>query len=179
MKGIIKKLLRENLLAEMGDSKILPFEIAEQNDHLQGGIPVLDDIVYFFQVKNEQIYVQSKLERGRPEGDKTYLDYSVVFTLNGVYEKSNDMSTLLPKMSTIFSGILPSFINLFNKQYVTKKTDIGLIYFYGIGDDDKGEDVSSEELTKRTKLYSYFFNKNTPPGFSAHQTGNTFYYAKN
>jgi hypothetical protein len=178
MKGIIKKLLRENLLAEMGDSKVLPFEIVEQNDHLQEGIPVLDDIVYSFSVKNEQIFVQCKLERGRPEGEKTYLDYSVVFTLNGGYEKSNNMSTLLPKMTTMFSGILPAFLDLFNKQYVTKRTDIGLIYFYGIGDDDKGEDVSSDELTKRTKLYAYFFNKNTPPGFTSHQTGNTFYYAK-
>jgi len=179
MKDLIKLLVRENLLTEMGDSQVLPFEIAEQHDHLMKGISILDEIVYFFTIKNEKIFVQFKLERTRLDDEMTYFDYSIVFTLNGSYQKSNDMSTLLPKMSTIFSGILPSFIDVFNKQYATKKTSIGLVYFYGIGDDDKGEDVTSNVETKRTKLYSYFFNKNTPPGFTSHQTGNTFYYAKN
>lgn len=171
-------LLRENLLAEMGDSQILPFEIIEQIDHVERGIPILDEIVYFFKIKNEDIYVQYKLERTRDEAGMKKFDYSVVFTLAGEYTKSNDMSTLLPKMATIFGGTSKSFNEIFNSQYRTKKSDIGIVYFYGIGDDDKGEDVSSEEETKRTKLYTYFINKFKPEGFTSNKTGNTFYYQK-
>lgn len=163
----------------MGDSKILPFEMIEQNDHLEKGLPILDDMAYMFKIKDERILVLFKLERTRVENKQKRFDYSAVFTIEGGYDKANDMTTLLPKMSTMFGGILPNFLDVFNKQYKTPRSDIGLVYFYGIGDDDKGEDVSSDVETKRTKLYTYFINKFTPPGFTSHKSGNTLYYAKN
>lgn len=178
MKDIIKPLLREFLLAELGNSQILPFEMEDEADSIEQGIPILQEVFFTLKVKNENMLVHFSLEKRRVMNNIVLFDYSFAYVINSGYEKTNDMSTIFPKMTTLFGGIVPAFIKNFNNRYVTKRSNLGTISFIGIGDKNKGENADSEQETKRTKLYTYFATKFKPNGFTMKKVGNEIIFEK-
>lgn len=179
MKNLIKKLLREELLGEIGTAEPIPFnniEVADEINTIEKGLPVLHEIYYLFNVENEKIMVQFKLSKTQQVQGVVLFTYDFVFNINQSYKKVDNLRTLFTKMMT-FKEIIIEFINKIKSEYDTKRSKLYEIRIVGIAEEDKGETLGGE--TQRTKLYDYFIKKFILPDFQYKKEGNVLIIQRN
>lgn len=165
MNDLIKNMLRESLLMELGNSSPYPFQVMSPlMDDERDGLVKLQD--YRFKVgPNNTVSAWFDIDYKEENDGLYYITYDFVFgdSRSVSLELTNDMQTMLPKMATIVE-IIKHFIELYTTTYEGGIYRLHTIKMYGIQERDKGEIAGSD--SQRTKLYDYLIRKNLPTGFS-------------
>lgn len=173
MKGLIKQLVRESLLMELGTAQVLPFQMTDEYTEIEKGIAFLYEIFYTFKVGSEDILCHFAMNDTSKKINGVYdFNYKFTFVSNSAdgYTATNDLSTVFSKMMTI-KEIINTFINTYLSEYETKNNRLNAIELVGAAEKGK-EDTNDVNDTQRTRLYDYFLKKFKRPDFEYVKNGN-------